>query len=169
MREHNARYAEKLFLTLGYIAAVIAEHGVIAVFKAGDEGVNMRGFCGLDDFFIGCVGFAVCDVFTHRAFFESSVLQHHSVASAERFSRDFGYVLAFHFDLAAVGVVETHEQIDERCFAAACRADYRDALTALDFERETLYERIGLDVGEIHVVNGDVAVNVREIFKAFVR
>ena len=28
MREHNARYAEKLFLTLGYIAAVIAEHGV---------------------------------------------------------------------------------------------------------------------------------------------
>lgn len=68
MGEHNSCDAKKLFLSLRDIASVVVQNGVIAVFKVHDEVVDMRGFCGIDNFFKCRVGVAVCDVFTHCTF-----------------------------------------------------------------------------------------------------
>lgn len=68
MSEHNSCDAKKLFLSLRDIPAVIVEYGIVTVFKVHDEVVDMSGLCGFDDFFLGCVGIAVGNVFSYSAF-----------------------------------------------------------------------------------------------------
>ena len=79
MSEHDAGDTQKLFLTLRYVSAVVAEHGVVAVFKVHDKVVDMRGFCCGDNFLVGCVGTAVGDIFPDGTVFKPGVLQHHAV------------------------------------------------------------------------------------------
>ena len=72
--EHYSRNTKELFLSLRYVAAVVAEDGIVAFFETGDKGMYMGFFRGFDYLFVGCVGFSVGDIFFYRAFFEPGVL-----------------------------------------------------------------------------------------------
>ncbi len=128
----------------------------------------MSGLCGFDDFFLGCVGIAVGNVLSYSAFFEPGVLKHHAVAQSERLSGNLGYILAFDFDFAAVGIVEAHKQIDKGGFSATRRSDDCNALTALDVERKSLNEGFVFHVREVNVVDIDVAVRIGQFLKTCV-
>ena len=168
MREHDSCDAQKLLLSLRYVAAVVVENRVIAVFKVGDEVVNVRRLCRFDDFFVRCVGLSVGYVLSYRAFFEPRVLKHHAVTQTERLSRHFGDVFSLDFDFAAVGVVEAHKKVDEGGLAATRRSDDCDSLSALYAQREALNKRFVFDVGEVNIVDGNVAFGVRKIFESSV-
>ena len=120
--EHDPRYAEQLPFALGE-AVVVADDRVIAVFQTLYEAVCARRFCGRDDLFIGRVSLAERDVLPNRAVLYPGVLEHHAEVAAQAAARDAVYVLAVHLDAAAIHVIEAQQQVYQRCFAAARRAD----------------------------------------------
>ena len=54
--QHDARYAQKLFLPLGQASAGLAYHGVVSLWQTLDEFVGMGGFSGGDDLLFACIG-----------------------------------------------------------------------------------------------------------------
>ena len=58
---------DQLALTLGQAGAVAREHGVVAVWQAGDEVVGVGQLRRVDALVIGGVQLAVADVVHHRA------------------------------------------------------------------------------------------------------
>ena len=140
MRQHDARNAEELLLPLRKISAGFAYHGIIAVRKPFDKivGVGCRG--GGDYLIFACIGPAHCDVFTDGALLQPGFLQNHAELSAQLTPGHGLGVCSVHQYPAADGVIKAHEQIYERCLAAAGRADDSDELSGLYPEAEIPYQ-----------------------------
>ena len=62
--EHDSGNAQKLFLTLGQVTAVLGDHGVIALWHSLDEGMCMGFLRCPDDFLIGSIWFSVGNIIT---------------------------------------------------------------------------------------------------------
>ncbi|MNS97763.1 hypothetical protein D3C72_1321090 [compost metagenome] len=92
------------------------------------EFVGAGAVQGLLQFSLGTGGFAVEQVLADRPVQQRGVLRDHADLCAQAFLRDRGDVLAVDQDAAALDVVESQQQVDQRRLAGAGGADQPDLL-----------------------------------------
>ena len=80
-RQHDARDAEKLFLTLRK-SAILADLRVVAGRQTLDEAMRVRSLCRRDDLFVRGVGLTHDDIFSYRCGLDTRFLQDHGEAFA---------------------------------------------------------------------------------------
>ena len=80
----NARaIVRSCFSPADTFAALVVDHGVVAVGERADEEVDVRGLGRLDDLLLGGVRVAERDVLADRALEQPRVLEHHADVGAE--------------------------------------------------------------------------------------
>ena len=160
--KHHAGDGEKLLLTLGQAAAILADDGVVALGQSADEAVCVGSPCGFDHFFIRRVRTSHFDIFTDRGGFQPRILQYHAVVFAEALSGDLPNILAVYRYDAPINVVKSHEKIDYGGFSASRRTDERDPLPRLNGEIEILDERTVGRVGERNSIRFEISLGIAE-------
>lgn len=122
VEEHGARDGQQLFLPLGYIHTVLIEDRIVAFRQTGDIRMDPGGFGGRLHFRPGGVLFAIGDVVEYRPVKEPSVLQDHGIGKPQALSGHLPYLMAVEADASGVGIVKTHEEIDDGGFSRPGRA-----------------------------------------------
>ena len=148
----RARDGNQLALPLGKICTVAGEGGVVALRQAGDEIVRTRQFGGGNALVVGRVQPAVADVVHHGAGEQVRVLQHDAQRTAEVALLDFVDVDGVVPDFAIVNVVETVDEVGDRRFARAGRADERHLLPRFGVNAHVVQHEFVRLVAEVHVV-----------------
>ena len=160
--QHDARNAEKLLLPLRKAAAVLGDERIVSLRQAANEAVRMACLGSLDHLVVRRVRTAHLDIFADSTRFQPGFLQHHAVAAAQASARDGADILAFHSDGAAAHIIKAHEQIDERCLAAAGWPDNGDALARLHGKVQSADQRTVRIIGEGDVLQGHMALHIGE-------
>ena len=122
--------------------------------------MRVSGFRGGNDLLIGGVLVAVAEVFHDGAVEQPAILQDHSVAPPQRVAAHVADIDAVEQDAALVDLIEAHEQIDQRRFAAARGTDDRDVTAARNAEREVPDQRLFGHIGEADVPDFHIAADV---------
>ena len=91
------------------------------------------------------------------------VLEHHAEQLAHIVAIDVAHVDAADADSAALHVVETHEQLDERRLASPRGTHERDSLALFDLRAEILDDDLLGVITELHMIELDVARQVGSI------
>ena len=111
----------------------------------------MGGFGRSHHFFQAGVRLAVGDVLPHGTGTQPGILQHHAVAAAQGSTGHIPDIGAGDFDIAAVHVVEAHQQVDEG----------GDALAGLHVEGKALDQRAVGQVAEGDILQLHMAVRLQ--------
>ena len=156
-RQHDARDAEKLLLTLRK-SAVLADLRVVAVRQTLDKAMRVRSLCCRDDLFVRGIGLTHDDVFAYRCGLDPRFLQDHAEAFAQAISRDIADISAVNGDFTAIYVIETHEKTDKGRLTASRRTDDGDAFSAFHRERKITDERLFGIIGERDILDLDIAL-----------
>ena len=156
--EHDAGDAQKLFLPLADVAAVLCDDGVIAVRQTADKAVGMGCLCRFYDLFFGGFRFSVGDIVPDGPGLQPGVLEHHSVIAPQRVACHLADIRSVHLDPSAVHIVEPHQKIDQRGLSAACRPDDRDPLSRFHVQGKVLDQRFVRHIAERHVLQRHMAV-----------
>src|SRR5690242_16435 len=104
------------------------------------------------DLGIGGIGFAEQDVVADRAMQQGRILRHHTDAAAQAFLADIPDVLAADKDTAALDIVKTEQQVDERRLAGAGAADYAEFLPGPDIEGQVFDKAAAAAIVECDVL-----------------
>ena len=162
-RKHNACNAKELLLSLRK-SAVLTDDGIVSLGQTLDEAVRVGSLCRGDDLRLGRVRLADRDVFSDGCRFDPRVLKHHAVRAAQAVSRDVADVSVIYEDLAAVHVVEAHEQTDQRGLATARRTDDGNAASVRNVHGKITDEGLILRIGEGDIADINVALGVGQRF-----
>lgn len=127
--EHDAGNAQKLFLTLGEIASILADESIISLGHSLDEAMGMSGLGSLQDLFFTGIRISVGNVFSDGAGFQPGFLQNHPIIVAQAFPGYPLHILAIYGDSSFVHLIEAHEKINQGGFSAAGGAYNGDSLT----------------------------------------
>ena len=157
--QDDAGDGQQLALPLADVLRVVGQARVIAVGQRAHEVVDVCHLGGLDDLLAGGVRPAVRDVFGDGAVEQPGVLQHHAEVAAQVHAVHIMRVHAVEADMAAVDLVESHEQVDQRGLAGAGRADDGGAVARLGRERDVLHQRTIRIVSELHMLEVDAAAD----------
>ena len=111
-----------------------------------------------DAVLIRCLQPAVADVFHHGAGKQMRVLQDDTEGPAQIILLDIAHVDAVIGDVAALNVIEAVDEVRDRRLARTGRADEGDLLAGLGIEREVFQHRLVRIIGEVDVVEADVAL-----------
>ena len=149
--QHDAGDAQQLLFALRQAAAILGDDRIIALGQAADEAVGMGGFGGSDDLFIGGIGLAHGDVLPDGAAFQPGFLQHHAVALPQAVAGDIHDVVAVQRDPAVVHIIEAHQQVDQRGFAAASGANDGHPLAGFHVQAQVLDQFALGYIGEAHI------------------
>ena len=115
-----------------------------------------------DHLFVRRVGLAHHQVFADGARFQPRFLQYHAVVGAQAGAGDLAHIGAIHADCAAVYIVEAHQQVDQRGFAAARGAHDGHMLAGLDGQVQSLNQLAVGHIGEAHVLHFHLTLRVLE-------
>ena len=108
------------------------------------------------------VRLGVGDVLGNRPVEQEVVLQHHAEMRSIVAQLDARQVVAVHEHAPRQRPVERHHQADQRALARSARADERRRRSGRRHERDALEHRNAVVVLERHVVEGDLAADVRQ-------
>src|SRR3989338_107633 len=97
-----------------------------------DEVVNIRHFCGGDDFALSRLQITISDVVSDSALEEPCILQDHSEQAAQVAAGQPADIHAIDANGAAFDVVEAHQELDHSRLAGAGEADNGHHLTGTD-------------------------------------
>ncbi len=155
----RARDEKALLLTARNIRRLLGEQMLVAIGERCDEIVRLRDLGGRHDRLIGKLS-AEVDVFLDRFIVKEVVLHGDAEHGVKLLCGNCSDISAANADGAFVYVVKTHEQADQRGFAAARGTD--DAERAAAGERKADIFEIGklAAVREGHVFKGDVCVGL---------
>ena len=144
--------------------AVGRDQRVVALRQRPDEAVGGRGLGGgLDLGAAGaCGGRSRCCRAT-RAGQQHRFLAHHRDLVAQRGQRQRAEVVAVEQDPARGRVVEPRQQVEDRGLAGAGAPDEGDPLPGLDRQREVLERDVAVGIGEVHVLEADLADRARQM------
>ena len=116
---HGPGNGQKLLLSLGDIAAVFGNHGLVSVGQAHDEGVDMGAFCGGHHLIHGGILLSVGYVLENCAAENPGVLENHGVDPADGGTGIAADRTVINADFSAVHIVIAHEQTDDGGFSGA--------------------------------------------------
>ena len=151
---------DELTLALGQVVPGVRQHGLISVRQHGHHLVHITEGGGLPHVFIGGIGFGIGQVRPDRVRKQNRILQHDPHQVAEVRAVDVFDVHTVQQDLAAVDVIEPHQQVDDGGLAGTRRAHQGDLLAGFDLQVEVPDHRLSRNVGEIHVAEFDRAVRL---------
>ena len=134
--------------------------GVVAVLEPLDELVGADRPRGGDDLLAGRARAAEGDVVGDRAGEEEALLRHDPELPPQRLLRDVAEVDAVDRDAALGRVVEAGDQLRDRRLAGAGVADERDGRPGRDVEVDAVQHLGAGAVGEVDVVEADVAADL---------
>ena len=136
--KHDSCNTKKLLLPLGKTRIFIGYNGIITVRKPFDKTVRMAGFRRPDNLFFRSVRSAHRNIFANCSAPEPCFLQDHSIgfpktASGRVHDRD-----TVNLNSSAVHVIETHQQVDDRCLSASGRSYNGNSLPGLRMQVQML-------------------------------
>ena len=112
---------------------------------------------------LGGVGLADAQIVGDRAVEHRAVLEHHADVAAQRFQLDVAMVDAVDADDARLGVPHAMQQRQRRALARAGRADEGHRGAGRHLQREMHQRRALAVVGEVDVVELDVALGAADV------
>ena len=124
--QHGPGNGHQLLLPLGNVHAVLGQQGVVALGQPLDHAVDVGGLGRFDHLFPGCAGVPVGDIVVNRAVEQPCILQHHRKRAPQAGTGHMVDGLAVDDDRPGLGVIEAHEQVDQRGLARAGGADDGD-------------------------------------------
>ncbi len=123
-----------------------------------DEIVGQGRFCGVDHALLGNIVQAVADVVPHGVVKQYIFLGDHGNLLAQRLDGDAADVHAVDANRARSKLVEARQQIYQRGFASAARANQGDHFSAARAKANILQNHGGIAaVGKTHIVEFDFA------------
>ena len=149
--QHHPGNTQQLLLALGQIAAGLADDRIIPLGQTADETVGV-GRLGCSHHFVhSCLRLAHGDIFPDGARPEPGILQHHAHTAPQLPPVHIHSIDTVQADLAALRVVEAHEQIDKGGLAAARGTDDGYPLARLNGKVKIPDQRLGRIIGEMYV------------------
>ena len=149
--QHYAGNAQQLALPLADVAAVLGNDGVVPVGQTADKAVGAGFFGGCDNFLPACIGLAVGDVFRHGAGFQPRFLQDHTQVGTQAVAGHGVNGMSVHAQAAAANLIKAHQQVDQRCLAAAGGSHQGNALPGLYRQVHILDQRHVGQIAELDV------------------
>ncbi len=163
IRDERPREAEKLALAERQVAALLLEHGVVAVRKLDDEVMRPHGARGPLDLRLRRAGRPVADVLEHGAGEQEGILQHHGDVPAEGALRVVAHVAAVDHNRAGGDIVEAVQQRRDAGLAGPGRAHQRHRLARRHLEAHVVQHRVVLRIAEGDVAELDGAPDRRRV------
>src|SRR5215475_9472025 len=117
--DQRPRDRDTLALAAGELEALLTDLRVVAIRKAHDEVVGVRGLRRRDDVGLARAGLAERNIVAHRGAEQECILPHQGDLLAQRASRSRGDVLAVDRNGAALRLVEADDQVEDRRLSAA--------------------------------------------------
>lgn len=136
--EQGARDADTLSLSAREHHAAVADKGVVALGQRADEGVGIGGAGGHLHRLVAVVVVAEGDVVGDGVVEKDAVLRHQAYLPSQRPDVELADGRAVDTYLAAVGVVETRQQVDERGLAGTRRSHQGDGASLVDTETDVV-------------------------------
>ena len=164
----GAGNGKKLPLALREVCAVRGQHCVVALGKASDEVVRVCKLRRRDAFLIGCIQLAVADVLHNGSREEIHILEHDAERVPEVRLFDVVDVDAVVADLAVGDVVEAVNEVCDRSFACAGRADEGELLTGLGVKGHVMKHRLIRHVAKVYVKEANVALEQTVFHRAVI-
>ena len=164
--EHGAGDGQQLLLSLADVAAVLADHGVIALRQAHDVAVDACGLGRGHHFLHGGALLAVGDVVKNGAAKYPCILQHHRIGAAQGIARHLTHLAAIYQNFSAFHVVKAHEEVDEGGFARARMPHNGNGLARLGPEVQIVQHGLARRVAKADMPGLHGALHVREHLRA---
>ena len=112
--EKHARDGDALLLTTRKTAAALAHHGVVALRKRLDKGIDIGTAGRLGDFFCRGARLAIGDVLANRSVEQIDILLHQADGLAQATLRHVAHILAVNANGAGGNVVKARQQRTSR-------------------------------------------------------
>src|SRR5207245_7267048 len=154
--ENGARAGDALPLPAAQACAAFTNYGVIALRQLDDKIVRQGSLRGGDDSFLGNIGQAVADVVANGIVKEDVLLRDHGDLPAQRAKCGFPHIAAINADGARSDIIKAGQEIDERGFARAARADKSNQLAFAGAESNVAQDGSGI-VRKTHVFKANLA------------
>ena len=131
LRHHGAGDGDHLALALAQVGAALGQHGVVTLGQVHDELVGVGLFGRLDAFLVCGALPGIFQVVHDRIGEQEGFLQHDTDLLTQAFLGQFRQVLTIDQDGAAVDIVVTGQDIDQRALACSRWTADADRLTWL--------------------------------------
>ena len=164
----GAGNGKKLPLALREVRTVCVQHRVVALGKTGDEVVGVGKLRRRDAFLIGCIQLAVADVLHDGSCEEVHVLKHDAERVAEVRLFDVVDVDAVISNLAVGDVIKPVNEVCDRSFACAGRADEGELLAGLGVKGHVMKHLLIRHIAKVYVKEANVALEQTVFHRAVV-
>ena len=141
-----------LLLAARKLEPPLADHGVVALGRGGDEVVDARRLGRRHHVFVQSPGAAVGDVVGHGVVEEHGVLRHDADGAAQARLRERANVVPGDGDAPAAHVVEAKQQARQGALAGPRGADHGHRVPRRDLEAEPLQDGPRALVAKAHVL-----------------
>src|SRR5262249_7877323 len=132
--EKGAGDSDALALSAAEAHAALTDDGVVGLREFGNEVVSESGASSGNDFLFGDAGQPVADVVPDGVMEQDVFLSDHGDLRTEGAEGNGACIDAIDGDDAGRRLVESGQEIEERCFAGSGGADNRQSLAATGFE-----------------------------------
>ena len=131
LRDQGAGDGDALLLPARQVDSALFDVGVVALRQLEDELVRLGRSGGGDHLFVAGLRAPIADVIAHRAGEQDRLLRHDADLRQQRILLDGADIDPVDQDLPCGGIVEARDQVDQRGFARAGRAQDGDRLARL--------------------------------------
>lgn len=147
---------DALFFAARESEPALAHFGLVCVGETHDLVVDAGGAAGVEDHFVGGFRIGVFQI-VHDSFVEEDgVLGDDANVLAEGVDSDVAHVLAVNFDGTLLDVVESEQEPQNGCLAAATLADEGGSGTGLAEEVKAAERRLAVVVRKVHIAEDDL-------------
>ena len=122
--------------------------------------MDLRLFGCLDHFVVGRSDAAIADIFHHRAGKQPDVLLHDTDVCAKRGKREGTDILPINQDVPGIRLIKAGNEVTQRAFSAAGRADERRRLSCAHMQADVPQHAHPLVVGKGNVLHPHVAAHI---------
>ena len=155
--QQRTRDGDALALATGKLAAVFADHGVVALGHTAYELVAIRRLRRSQHLFVGGIVAAQADVAHNRVVEQQHVLEHDGVTAQQGFGINRGNIHAAHGNCARRGIPETRRQAAHRRLTRTAGANQRGDLAFLCREAHVFQHLVARTaIGARTVAEGNV-------------
>ena len=152
---------KKLTLSLRQFFSVSAQARLITFRKHSDESVCMSQLCCLINFLICRIQFPVTNVFHNRSCKQMCILKNDTKRSSQISLFNLVYINIIITDLSVLNIIETIDQVCDRCLSRSRRTDKSKFLSRLRVQSQIMKHHVVFRISERHIIKSHVAFQLR--------
>ena len=123
----------------------------------------------LYNLFLRGIWFAISDILPNCSGAEPGILKHHPISSPQIMSCHIPNICAIYTDLTGIHIIESHQQIDDRCLTTPGRPDNRHTLTRIHLQIQIFDQWSVRHIPECYVVKFHLTFTLRADCRIFFR